>query len=307
MSKHRSLIQDCGRPAFLFCVLLLLCLPATAAPAINDGEVAQLGATRYTAADLGDYVRGLDPDTRSQATADPQLMNRLVQLEIIRKAILAEAKAKNWQRRPEVAKQIGQAGDAVTLKTYLASVVALPVNYPSAADIQKAYDLNRDRFLVPRQYRLEQIFVASPKGDKNAVAAQKTAADLAAKARSGGVKFEDLARSTSQHKPSAAKGGDMGWAAEGQILPQIREKIAGMARYEISPPIHSDAGWHIVRLLDTRPAAVKPLAEVSPLIVQSLRQSRQQQDEQLYIVRMLQKTPVTLDQPLVRKAFEAAR
>jgi parvulin-like peptidyl-prolyl isomerase len=239
--------------------------------------------------------------------ADQQVMNRLVQLEIIRKAILGEAKAKNWQKRPEVAKQIDQAADAITLKDYLASVVALPAGYPSADDIRKAYDLNRDRFMVPRQYHLEQIFIASPKGDKNAASAQKTASDLATRARSSGVKFEDLARASSQHKPSALKGGDMGWAPETQILPEIRQVVAGMAKGEISAPIRSDVGWHVVRMLDTRPAAPRPLAEVTPLIIASLRQSKQQQDEQLYIVRMLQKTPVTVNQPLVRKAFETAR
>ena len=121
------------------------------------------------------------------------------------------------------------------------------------------------------------------------------------------MKFEDLARASSQHKPSALKGGDMGWAPETQILPEIRQVVAGMAKGEISAPIRSDVGWHVVRMLDTRPAAPRPLAEVTPLIIASLRQSKQQQDEQLYIVRMLQKTPVTVNQPLVRKAFETAR
>jgi peptidylprolyl isomerase len=295
----------CGR-TFSISLACILAVAGGAIAGDDQGAVAKLGATQFTAADLSAFVQSLDPAARKQALADPQTMNRLVQLEIIRKAILDQAKAKNWQKRPDVAKQISQAADAITLKDYLASVVAMPPGYPSQQEIQQAYDLNRDRFMQPRQYHLEQIFVASPKDDKNAASAQKKAGEIVAKLGSG-TKFEELARTASEHKASAAKGGDMGWAPENQILPAIREKIAGMSKGEISAPIRSDAGWHIVRMLDTKPAAPRPLAEVTPLIVASLRQNKQQQDEQLYIVQMLQKTPVTLDQAAVRKAFEAGR
>jgi peptidylprolyl isomerase len=289
-----------------FLLFAALLFAASAGWADESQAVAKLGATQYSAADLNAFVQSLDPATRREALADPETMNRLVQLEIIRKAILAEAKAKNWQKRPDVAKAITAAADAITLKDYLASAVPLPAGYPSPEDIQKAYDLNRDRFMQPRQYHLEQIFIASPRGDKNAAAAQKKVDDMAAKLRAG-AKFEDLARAGSDHKPSAAKGGDMGWAPEDQILPEIRATIAGMTKGEISAPIGGDAGWHIIRMLDTKPAAPRPLAEVTPLIIASLRQNKQQQDEQLYIVQMLQKTPVTLDRAAVRKAFAAGR
>jgi peptidylprolyl isomerase len=286
---------------------LLLWSPVLAATEEPKGAVAQLGATRFTAADLRDFVRTLEPEIRKQALANPQLLNRLIQLEVIRKAVLNEAVTKRWQQKPEVAKQIDTARDAIVLKSYLASVVDLPGSYPSNPEIKAAYDLNRDKFMVPRQYRLAQIFIASAQGDKNTAAAVNKANDLAVRAHARNARFEDLARQNSQHRPSAGKGGDTGWLIESQILPEIRAKIAGMARGEISEPIHSRQGWHIVRLLDTRPAAPKPLAEVKSLIATSLRQKKQQDEEQQYIVRMLQKTPVTVDGPKLRSALETAR
>jgi peptidylprolyl isomerase len=167
--------------------------------------------------------------------------------------------------------------------------------------------MNRDQFMVPRQYRLEQIFIVSAPGDKNAAAAQKKAQELAAKAHAPGARFEELARQNSQHKPSAAKGGDTGWLFESQLQPEIGAKIAGMAKGDVSDPIKGSQGWHIVRLTDTKPAAPRPLAEVKAMIVASLRQNRQQQEEQQYIVRMLQKTPVSLNQQQLRTALAAAR
>ena len=287
-------------------LLHLLCGPALAAADTKD-VIAQLGATRFMASDLRDYVRSLEPETRRQALADPRLASRLVQLEIIRKAILDEALAKKWWQKPEVAKQISAARDAIVLKSYMASAIAMAADYPSDQQIGAAYDLNRDKFLVPRQYRLAQIFIASPAGDKNADAALRKAQALASNARGKNARFEDLARQNSQHALSAAKGGDTGWLIETQILPELRAKIAGMSRGDVSDPIRTNQGWHIVRLLDTKPAAPKPLAEVRSLIISSLRQKRQEDEEQHYIVRMLQKTPVSVNDARMRTVLEAAR
>jgi parvulin-like peptidyl-prolyl isomerase len=286
---------------------LLLCGPALAAAGDSKEVVAQLGATRLMSSDLRDYVRNLDPQTRRQALADPQLASRLVQLEIIRKAILDQAVAKKWGQMPEVAKQVSTARDAIVLKSYLASAINMPADYPSDREIRSAYELNRDKFMVPRQYRLAQIFIASAAGDKNAGAALRKAQDLANRARAKGARFDELARQNSQHKPSAVKGGDTGWLIETQIVLELRAKIAGMTRGDVSDPIRTDQGWHIVRLLDTKPAAPKPLEEVRPLIAASLRQKKQQDEEQQYIVRLLQKTPVTVNEPQLRTVLEAAR
>lgn len=83
--------------------------------------------------------------------------------------------------------------------------------------------------------------------------------------------------------------------------------VAGMAKGEISEPVRGDQGWHIVRLMDTKPATTRPLAEVRALIVTSLRQEKQQSDQLQYVKRMVDKTPVRLNQANLRIALEAAR
>jgi len=290
--------------------LLLVLLPAGTATAVTAqaaATVAQMGAIQFTVSDLKDFLQTLPPESRRQALADPQAMNRLIQAEVARRAVLNEALAKKWQLKPAVAKQIGMARDTIVLRNYLTAVVNLPAGYPSEAETKAAYDLNRDKFLMPRQYHLAQIFIASAPGDKNAEAAQKKASDLAAKARARGARFDELARQNSQYKPGAAKGGDMGWAMEDQIQPAVLAKVAGMARGDVSDPIHSSLGWHIVRLIDTKPAAPRPLAEVRGLIATSLRQQKEQSEVLQYLARLVDKTPVRLNQANLRTALEAAR
>jgi parvulin-like peptidyl-prolyl isomerase len=290
-----------------------LCVVAStlgAAMAAEGGTdiVARLGPTQYSAAALGDFVRSLDKNVRKRALADPQLMNRLVGLELARIALLGEAKAKQWERRPEVVRQIEKARDQAILATYLTSVAVLPKDYPSEAEIKSAYDLNRDGFMAPRQYRLEQIFVALPAGsDKKAIAAARNKIeDLARRAKAKNANFEDIARANSEHKPSAARGGDLGWADQNQIVPEIRDQVAGMSRGDISDPILSTTGWHIVRLVDTKAAAPRPLPEVRDALIATLRQRKMQEIQQAYIARMLEKNPVAVNEAGLRSLFEAA-
>lgn len=308
MNRHPLVpwAKRCIAP-FSILLALLSASSALAVPAQPSGLVAQMGAIRFTASDLKDFMQTLPPDARRQALADPQAMNRLIQAEVARRAVLNEALVKKWQLKPAVAKQIDMARDTIVLRDYLTAVVELPAGYPSDAEIKTAYDLNRDKFLVPRQYHLAQIFIASPAGDKNAAAAQKKANDLAAKALARGARFDELARQYSQYKPGAEKGGDMGWAVEDQIMPAVLAKVSGMARGDVSDPVRSSLGWHIVRLIDTKRAAPRPLAQVRSLIATSLRQQKEQSEVLQYLARLVDKTPVKLNQANLRTALEAAR
>ncbi len=303
-----GLRRHIARSVFPVCAAIAIVGLAAAADQAAD-VVARLGTSDITVGQLRGFVQALDPSVRTQASNDPQIMNRLVRMEIARMAVLSEAKAKNWDQRPDVAAAIARARDQAIVGSYLASITAPPADFPSDAEIQSAYDLNRDSFMVPRQYRLEQIFVALPSGsDKNAeAAAQKRIADLAAKAKAKSANFEDLARANSDHKESAARGGDMGWTAEAQIIPEIRSQIAGMNKGEVSDPIRSTAGWHIVRMMDTKPAAPRPLADVKATIVASLRQRKAQENEQAYLASLLEKTPISVNEIGLQKVFQTAQ
>jgi peptidylprolyl isomerase len=291
-----------GAPAIL---LALTVHPAFAAsPDPAPDAVARLGSTDIPASALREFVRTLDPALRKQALSDPAVMSRLVREELVRIAVLNEAVAKKWDQNPDVAARIAQARDAEIVTSYLAAAGAVPAGYPSDAQIQAAYEANRDKFLAPRQYRLEQIFVAAPGSDKQAEdAAHAKAEALAAKARVKGADFAAIAR-TGSNQAGGETGGDLGWAAEAQIIPEIRSEIAGMSVGEISDPIRTQAGFHIIRLVDTKPAGVRPLAEVRDQLVTALRQSKLQEGEQAYVAALLAKTPAMINELALKKIFE---
>jgi peptidylprolyl isomerase len=221
---------------------------------------------------------------------------------------LKEAEARKWDQRPEVVQEIQRVRDEAITAGYLKSISAPPADFPSEAEIKSAYDLNRDALMVPRQYRLSQIFVAIPAGGdaKAESAAKQKADDLVRQARAGGANFDALAKANSDAKPGE-QGGDLGWAPESEIVPEIRSQIAGMALGDISDPIRTASGWHIIRMDNTKPAAPRTLAEVHDALAAALRQRKAQANQQAYLNGLLAKSPIAVNEIGLRKIFENAQ
>ncbi|VAX07425.1 Periplasmic chaperone and peptidyl-prolyl cis-trans isomerase of outer membrane proteins SurA [hydrothermal vent metagenome] len=68
----------------------------------------------------------------------------------------------------------------------------------------------------------------------------------------GGDDFGALARSHSDDKGSAIKGGDLGWVSPGDLVPKFEATMDALEKNEISHPFKSQFGWHIVQVLDRK-------------------------------------------------------
>jgi peptidyl-prolyl cis-trans isomerase SurA len=66
-----------------------------------------------------------------------------------------------------------------------------------------------------------------------------------------GASFEDLARANSED-PSSAKGGDLGWLSPGDTVPDFERALAKLAPNEISQPVRTPFGWHLIQVLERR-------------------------------------------------------
>ena len=67
----------------------------------------------------------------------------------------------------------------------------------------------------------------------------------------GGVDFGELARTNSEDA-SASKGGDLGWIAPGDTVPEFERVMNALKDGEVSPPIQTPFGWHLVQVLERR-------------------------------------------------------
>lgn len=75
---------------------------------------------------------------------------------------------------------------------------------------------------------------------------------IAADIRSGKADFKEMARKFSEDPGSAQQGGSLGWSSPEAYDPAFRDALMRLQKNELSAPIRSSFGWHLIQLLDTR-------------------------------------------------------
>ncbi len=77
-----------------------------------------------------------------------------------------------------------------------------------------------------------------------------------------GADFAAVARAETDEKQEAERGGEIGWLAEEQLMPAVRPVVVRLPKDGVSEPVRLDDGWHVLKVLDVRPAGTSPFAEV---------------------------------------------
>ena len=75
---------------------------------------------------------------------------------------------------------------------------------------------------------------------------------IAADIKSGKTTFAAAAKQFSDDPGSANQGGDLGWASPEIYDPAFRDALLKLQKGQVSAPVHSSFGWHLIQLLDTR-------------------------------------------------------
>jgi peptidylprolyl isomerase len=264
---------------------LLVLLPLGAA-AQGDEVVAAFGAAELRISDVRKLLAAQPAAVREQLLRSPAALERAVRTELFRRVLLAEARAKGWDRRPEAIERMERAREQALVSAYMDDIASPAAAYPSEAELRAAYDANKAEFTIPRRYRVAQIYTA----------AQDKAAALAAKARAPAADFAALARSGSEHAESAARGGEVGWLAEGQALPEVAKALAGMQPGEVAGPIRSASGWHVVKLLEAREAQTRAFEELRGELAQAMRLRRAQENERRHYDELLRRNPIAVNE-----------
>jgi parvulin-like peptidyl-prolyl isomerase len=129
----------------------------------------------------------------------------------------------------------------------------------SDRDLLGYYNKQADRFSLPTEYRVGQILLRAASAE--ARAAQMEKARALRDRLLEGADFAELARQASDGSERDA-GGDLGLIRENHLLPELAAALRAMKPKEISPPVISQAGIHLLRLEEVRPGRVQAFDEV---------------------------------------------
>jgi len=302
------------RPAAL-AARLSLCLLLCAAQRLHAADsdtaadstvIARVGDTEVTAGEIRGAVQNLDANTQAAATHDPAALGQVVRLILAQRLVLKEALAKKWDQNPLVTAALTRLRDNAIAQTYLQSVSTPPDTYPSDAEVQAAYDANKGKLLVPRQYDLAQIYIKNPKGSAPAAAAKaQVKLDAVRKQLAKhNADFAAIATAESDDASTTAKGGDLGWLASNRIQPEIISQLGSLAKGSVTPPVRLDDGWHILKVLDIKEPYTPTLEEIRTQMVQSMRTQQARANSQQYLAKLLQDNPVQIDELTLAKVLK---
>jgi peptidyl-prolyl cis-trans isomerase SurA len=128
--------------------------------------------------------------------------------------------------------------------------ISEPIRNASGFHIVKLLEVKGGRKLIVNQTHARHILI-----NTNEIVSDREAHQRLETLRErilNGESFEALARSHSDDKASAIRGGDLGWTNPGDLVPQFEEKMDSLAIGEISEPFQTPFGWHIVQPLERR-------------------------------------------------------
>lgn len=203
--------------------------------------------------DLGERIAQLPEDRKRD-----EVINYLVDLKLGAKAA-AEAKITD---SPDFAARLAYYREKVLLDEYLTREGKKAVTGEAA---KKLYDETTKAMAPEEEAHARHILVEDEAQAKAAVERLKKGED-----------FAKVAAELSKDPGSGKEGGDLGWFTKDRMVPEFAEAAFKLKKGEVSEPVKSQFGWHIIKLEDKRSKPLPDFAAVKPQIDQYLERKAQQ-------------------------------
>jgi parvulin-like peptidyl-prolyl isomerase len=163
----------------------------------------------------------------------------------------------------------------------------------SEEDLKAAYAQYAKREGGDEEVHARHILVAvDPKATPDQVeAARKKAEAIAQEARRPGMDFAALAKARSEG-PSKEDGGDLGFFRRGVMVPAFDKAAFSLKVGEVSDPIRTDFGWHVLKVEEKRAVGVTPYEEMKPKLEAQLRQQKTEKFVEQYVQELKKKASI---------------
>ncbi|MBI5101193.1 MAG: peptidylprolyl isomerase [Nitrospirae bacterium] len=253
--------------------------------------LAKVGGAVITDADLERELKSL-PDYAQQIFEDEKGKEKFLD-ELVKKEMLyQEALKKGIDKNPDFAKKV-EDFKKLTLVSELLEKEIMSKAKVSDQEAREYYDKHKEDFATATQIRASHILV------KTAEEASKIEARL-----KKGEKFEELAKKESIDKASGKNGGDLGFFSKGQMVPEFEKAAAGLKKNDISGPVKTNFGFHIIKVTDKKAGPVIEFERIKDLISQRLAGERQKETFDKYVDGLRSSYPVEIKKEALAKLKE---
>jgi peptidyl-prolyl cis-trans isomerase C len=222
------------------------------------------------------FPGGAAPDFNS---FDENIRQNVLRGLVSERLIYAEAVKSGMDKDPEVKKRIAALQKQVVMQAYMENKAKTLV---TDDQLKAAYAEKVAAAKGQEEVRAKHILVAT----------EDEAKKLYDQIKKGGD-FDKLAKEKSTDKGSGANGGELGWFTKDKMVPEFADVAFKLKKGEVSEPVKSEFGWHIIKLEDRRPLQIASFDEMKD----SLKGEISNKVVQTYVEGLLKKADIKYYSP----------
>lgn len=251
------------RRAFLAASLVaLLAVPTlaqqkAAAPAGDDPVVARINGQVLHRSDVQLALRGAPPQAQQAPIEQvyPQLLNTMTNGLLLAQA----ARKAKLDADPAVKAQLAMAENEILADAYVLQMQRAQI---TEAKLHELYDQYVKNAPTEEEISARHILVPTEQEAKDIIEQLKKGAD-----------FATLAKEKTTDPSGKASGGDLGYFTKKDMVPEFADAAFALQKGEFTQtPVHTQFGWHVIKVEDRRPGKPGTYDQVAPQIAQQLTQ-----------------------------------
>lgn len=228
---------------------------------MENKVVAIVAGKEITDQDINKVIARYPAQQQAMAQSEQgrkQILTQMIGFELANKF----GKENNYEELPEFKEQLEQIKSDLLTQTVINKVLSEVT--VTDEEVKKYYDENKEEFGEPARVSAKHILVAS----------EEEAAKIKDEI-SNGLSFEDAARKYSSC-PSKEQGGNLGEFSRGMMVPEFEEAAFNLPIGEVSEPVKTQFGYHLIQVDAKHEASTKAFEEVQQNVLNELMQKAQQ-------------------------------
>ena len=145
---------------------------------------------------------------------------------------------------------------------------------PTEADVRRAYDQNKDSYRLPERVDVRHILLKTTDKPATEEPKVKAKAEDIERQLKAGANFAELAKKYSEDPGAAQTGGEYKGVTRGQMVPEFEQAAFTLKPGEISDPVKTTYGYHVLQVEKHEDARLRPFEEVKAEIAANLKKQR---------------------------------
>ncbi len=240
-------------------------------------EIATVNGVAVYESDIQNRLNTISPNGKIDLVSLPKEVLEALVLEVnVNNTIDEEAKKLKYQNDPEINKKVEDYKKELVREKFLKEQVYSKATEERALE---EYNLMVEHLKGKEERKIKHILVST---EEEIERARRSVM------RSGN--FEKVAKEKSIDTASAENGGDIGYVLQEELVPEFGDVAFILKVGEVSKPVKTQYGWHIIKVEDIRPAEFMPFEDVKDGIIQRL----QEQAIQEYLLKLTKDADIEL-------------